>query len=158
AAGHVDDVPEDEREQKDEHDRLERHVEELLGDLAHVPQVASGERQAVGHEPPRALSGAGRGGGGEGGHQAATPVGRRDGGAGGAGGPEGRARKPWSSVAGRRWTWSAATSAASSARTMSTSGVPGRTGTVATSPAESLEAGPSANAASADSASVRSSS
>ena len=55
-----------------------------------------------------------------------------------------RVRKTSSSVASRRWTSLAATPAASSARTTSSSGVPGRTGTVTIGPSGRCDGGPSA--------------
>ena len=106
AAGDVDDAAEDEREQQHEHDRLQRHVEQLLGDLADVLEVAAGQREAVRHEPA--------GADGERAHQAATFRGlavRR-----------GRRRRASPRGGACR---SAATPAASSARTTSSSDVPG---------------------------------
>ena len=47
AAGDGDHAAEDEREQQHEHQRLQRDVEQLLGDLADVLEVAAGQREAV---------------------------------------------------------------------------------------------------------------
>ena len=50
AAGHVDHAAEDVGEEQHEHHRLQRHVEQLLGDLPDVLEVAAGEREAVEQE------------------------------------------------------------------------------------------------------------
>src|SRR5262249_26551731 len=51
AVRHADHATEDEAEQQHEHQRLEGHVEELLGDLADVGEVASRDLDAVGEQP-----------------------------------------------------------------------------------------------------------
>jgi hypothetical protein len=51
AAGDVDHTAEHVGEQQHEHQRLQRHVEQLLGDLPDVLQVAARERERVGQGP-----------------------------------------------------------------------------------------------------------
>ena len=129
AAGDVDRAAEDVREQQHEHQRLQRDVEQLLGDLADVLEVAPGEHEAVRDR----ASGWRRSCGAR--SRLARSV---------------SVRKTSSSVASRRWTSTASTPAASSARTISISRVPARDrhGDAARRSA-SAAAAPSANGASA---------
>src|SRR4029453_19364524 len=112
AAGHRDRPAEDVGEEQDEHERLDRDVDQLLGDLADMGEVAPREDEAVGQPEAQAL--------GVGGHQAATSW--------GVGVESVMARKTSSSVASRRCRSVVATPAASSARTTSASATPVATG------------------------------
>ena len=60
-SGHGDHAAEDEREQQHEHDRLQRHVEQLLGDLPDVREVAARDQQRVDGERGHAATSCERG-------------------------------------------------------------------------------------------------
>ncbi|HEY2053461.1 MAG TPA: hypothetical protein VGH14_05955 [Solirubrobacterales bacterium] len=60
AARDVDDAAEDIGEQQHEHQRLQRHVEQLLRDLADVGELPLGQDPGVGGQPARAGGPGGR--------------------------------------------------------------------------------------------------